>query len=157
MSMSNEDCAKLPLPEQGLSMRILSCPSYLPLVRAVTERLCQLLGFDEAAIGGIVLSVDEALSNIIRHAYAGAGDRPIEIDLAPLGRPTAQLRIRLRDYGKVVDPSQIKPRDLSDIRPGGLGVHIIKQCMDHVEYSRADGGGTLLTLVKRLPGGGVPV
>ena len=60
------------------------------------------------------------------------------------------ITICVRDYGKEVHPSQIKSRDLNDIRPGGLGVHIISECMDEVSYSPADGGGTVLTMRKKL-------
>ena len=58
----------------------------------------------------------------------------------------------LRDYGKVVDPAEICSRDLEDVRPGGLGVHIIKECMDSMEYCPAEGGGTVLILTKALAG-----
>ena len=57
----------------------------------------------------------------------------------------------LRDYGPAVDPSEIKSRDLADIRPGGLGVHIMNKCMDSVEYQQADGGGMMLIMTKNIP------
>jgi anti-sigma regulatory factor (Ser/Thr protein kinase) len=53
-----------------------------------------------------------------------------------------------------VDPSSIKSRDLDDLRPGGLGVHIMNSCMDCLEYRRAKGGGTILTMVKRVSSAG---
>ena len=130
---------------------IRSCPSHLPIVRAATEKMCDLVGFDERTAGRVVLSVDEALTNVIRHAYGGADDRPIEIEMAPLPGPEPPgLRIVLRDYGPAVDPEDIRPRDLDDVRPGGLGVHIMRHCMDEVEYAEAPGGGTLLTMIKRV-------
>jgi anti-sigma regulatory factor (Ser/Thr protein kinase) len=140
-----------PLVNRPVQLRISSLPAHLPVVRVAIEKMCELLGFDAEAAGGIVLSVDEALTNIIRHAYDGAGDKPIEIELAATGegRPTG-LKISLRDYGRAVDPSQIKSRDLADVRPGGLGVHIMNECMDQVEYRKAPGGGTLLTMTKNL-------
>jgi len=142
----------IPPVEQPIRLRILSQPCHLPVVRAAIEKLCQLVGFDAAAAGQIILCVDEALTNIIRHAYKGAGDRPIEIELTPTGSdPTPDgLRICLRDYGPPLDPSTIPARDLDDVRPGGLGAHIMNQCMDQVEYRPADGGGTVLILVRKL-------
>ncbi len=67
-------------------------------------------------------------------------------------RPAGEdlLEIRLRDYGNQVAPEQIRSRDLDDVRPGGLGVHIIQECMDTVEYRPAETGGTLLILQRRL-------
>jgi len=131
---------------------IASSPAYLPVVRGAVEKMCQLLGFDDEGAGGVVLSVDEALTNIIKHAYNGAEDKPIDIDLAPLTEGAAGgIRISLRDYGPSVDPEKIRSRDLDDVRPGGLGVHIMCECMDKLEYRRAEGGGTVLTMMKKAP------
>lgn len=136
-------------------IRILlwSVPAQLAVVRSAVEKACEGIGFDGREIGRIVLSVDEALANIIRHAYDCADDQPIEAELTVLGDGGPEgVKICLRDYGKVVDPSKIKPRDLDDIRPGGLGVHIMTECMDSVTYEQPEGGGTLLTMIKILPG-----
>ncbi len=137
--------------DSPIKLRISSSPTHLPVVRAAVSKVCEISGLDEEACGNIMLCVDEALTNIIRHAYDGAPDRPIEIELCTLGPADSPcLRIRLRDYGKHVDPSKIKSRDLSDVRPGGLGVHIITECMDSVEFAPGEGGGTVLTMTKTL-------
>lgn len=140
-------------PAQPLRLSISSNPSHLPVVRAAVEKVCEILGFDCDTVGNVVLGVDEALANIIKHAYHGRQDQPIEIELAPLhdADGSIELLIRMRDHGLEVDPSCIKGRDLDDIRPGGLGVHIMKHCMDRLEYRPAEGGGTILTMAKRFP------
>ncbi len=125
-------------------------PIQLQIVRAALEKMCQMIGFDDDTTGGIILSVDEALTNIIRHAYDGSDDKLIEVELAQLSENDGGLKICLRDYGKYVDRSKIKPRDLADVRPGGLGVHIMKEYMDSLDYQPGDGGGTLLTMTKKL-------
>ncbi len=138
-------------PNNPIKISILSTPSHLPVVRAAAEKFCELIGFSEDAAGNIVLSLDEAMTNIIRHAYDGAADKPIEIELESFESDhKAGVCIRLRDFGKCVDRSKIKSRDLADVRPGGLGVHIITKCMDSVEYTPAHGGGTTLTMIKAL-------
>ena len=122
------------------------------MVRAVIEKVCELTGFDDKTAGRIMLSVDEALTNVIRHAYDGADDKPIEVEVTTVkDSPASSLRICLRDYGRVADPATIKSRDLANVRPGGLGVHIMTASMDQVTYTPAEGGGTLLTMVKKLP------
>ena len=137
-----------PLP---VKLEICSTPNHLPIVRGAVERLCQHLGFGEDCTARIVMSIDEALANVIRHAYHGAADQPIEIELSVLGPPPGNgLRVCIRDHGRSVDPSRIRSRDLGDVRPGGLGVHIMTECMDCLEYRQAEGGGTILTMVKRL-------
>jgi len=137
----------------SIRLTIRSTPTDLPKVRTEVESLCRTLGFPQEVAGHVMLSVDEALTNIIRHAYGGSEDRPIDIELAPLFENSAPtgLRIRLRDYGQRVDLARIRPRELHDVRPGGLGVHIIRECMDVAEYAHAEDGGTVLTLIKYLP------
>jgi len=140
------------LANAPLRLSILSSPEHLPVVRAALERVCELLGFGEDARGEIVLAVDEALTNVIRHAYHGRHDRPIEVILSRVEPPAGgALQIVLRDWGDPVDPGRIKSRDLAEVRPGGLGVHIMTNCMDSVEYAHAADGGTRLTLTKTLP------
>jgi len=58
------------------------------------------------------------------------------------------LEIRIRDFGSGTDPVHFKPRELADVRPGGLGIHFIRSAMDRVEYETPPDGGTLLTMIK---------
>ena len=141
----------IPSGRHPIRLRISSSPSQLGVVRAAVEKTALLVGLEAKEADQVVLSVDEALTNIIRHAYAGAEDQPIEIDLAVVEDAGGSIfRIRVRDYGRHVDPARIRPRDLSKLRPGGLGVHIIQKCMDSVEYRLGEGGGTVLTMHKKL-------
>jgi anti-sigma regulatory factor (Ser/Thr protein kinase) len=137
---------------KSIHIRILSLSVHLPAVRGALEKVCAAMGFDANAVGEIILSVDEALTNIIRHAYHGEADKPIEIEIVVSCEGGCEaLSVRIRDYGTAADPATIKSRDLADVRPGGLGVHIMTHCMDHVEYTHPEGGGTLLIMRKNLP------
>jgi len=140
------------LPDLPVRLSIASDPAHLPGVRSAVESFCAMMGFDEATRGQIVLAVDESLTNIIRHAYHGAADKPIEITLRRAADAAGGrlLRIELRDWGERVAPEQIRSRDLREVRPGGLGVHIMNECMDEVRYDPAPEGGTRLTMVKKL-------
>lgn len=131
-----------------LEIEILSDPSELEHVRQEAESFAIQVGMGEVEAGRIVLAIDEALTNIMRHAYEGVSNMPIEITLLLLA---GKLAIVIRDYGQVVHPSAIHSRDLEDIRPGGLGVHIMYECMDEVEFIPAEeGGGTVLTMIKKI-------
>jgi len=135
-----------------ITIGIFSLPAHLPVVRSAVEKTAQQLGFDDETSGSVVLSVDEALTNIIKHAYQGAEDQPIEIEITThRDQDHVNMQIRIRDYGRRVAPEKIQSRDLSDVRPGGLGVHIMNECMDCVEFAPGEGGGTILTMEKRLP------
>src|SRR5580698_10435880 len=62
-----------------LRLEFSSDPSLLCAVRGAVERLTEAFGFSAADCRAVTLAVDEALTNIIRHAYNGRPDRPIEM------------------------------------------------------------------------------
>ena len=140
--------------EQIVRIDITSDSMNLANVREVISEVAHLAGLADA--NGITLAVDEAVSNIIRHGYRGEAGRPIEIDIGHQRVEGASaMVVVLRDRGQQVAPAEIVGRDLSDIRPGGLGTHIIRSVMDEVEYSQREGGGMQLRMVKYV--GGVPL
>lgn len=123
-------------------------PSWMKLARACVRQACVQVNCAEDEINDVVLALDEACQNVIRHAYGGPSDE--EIKLTVRNRP-GRLVFRLRDFAAPVEPSKIKPRDLDDVRPGGLGTHLIKEVMDEVQYLRpSQGEGNLLRLVKNI-------
>ena len=134
---------------------ILSDTANLVQVRVVVETLGKESGFNQKECAAMALAVDEALTNVIRHAYGGEPNKKIEIGIEELNETDNHqgLKIYIRDFGKTVDTSKIKSRELTDIRPGGLGVHIMREVMDEVVYERPESGGTLLRMTKYHHGG----
>jgi anti-sigma regulatory factor (Ser/Thr protein kinase) len=128
-----------------IEFRIPSDPQMLKIVRDGVSHVCVMMGFRRGERNNIVLAVDEACSNIIKHAYKGETDKPIIIILK---MDPDKLEINLRDYGEKVNIKAIKSRKLDDIRPGGLGVHLIKSVMDEVTYEDGPDLGNRLHLVK---------
>ena len=106
-------------------------------------------GFNECGAELLVLGLDEACTNIIRHAYEHQS-KPVRLELERLAD---RVRITLRDYGRSCNPERIHSRALEDIRPGGVGVHIIRQTYDHV-HDEPMPRGTRLVLEKMLPKAG---
>jgi sigma-B regulation protein RsbU (phosphoserine phosphatase) len=105
-------------------------------------------GCSAKSTADIVLATDEACQNIIRHAYRGESDNVIELEVEHRGD---RLVFSLTDHAPAIDPSRVKPRDLDDIRPGGLGTHFIRRVMDDVEFLRPPSGrGNLLRMVRRI-------
>ncbi|MCX7825959.1 MAG: ATP-binding protein [Verrucomicrobiae bacterium] len=127
------------------TLTVQSHPRHLADVRQFVRGIAAEAQFDKDLTFHIVLAVDEACANIIRHAYGGDYGRDIiiEADVTP-----DAVEFRLRDFGKQVDPAKMKSRNLDDIRPGGLGCHLIRKTFDTVEYTHLD-VGTQLRLVKR--------
>jgi anti-sigma regulatory factor (Ser/Thr protein kinase) len=101
--------------------------------------------FDESSIELLVLGLDEACTNIIRHAY-DQDDKTVRLEMERLHD---RIRFVLRDYGRSCDPKCIRSRPLEDVRPGGVGVYIIRQVFDYVRYEPRR-RGTRLVLEKRF-------
>ncbi len=134
-----------------IEIRLLSDPTYLAGARELVLGLSRRLGFRQDESGRIALAVDEALANVINHGYARALDRPIWMSIwiqTPEGAPG--LRITIEDEARQIDPDSICGRDLDDVKPGGLGVHIIREVMDKVVYECRETVGMRLTMIKAL-------
>ena len=130
-----------------IHIHITSHPAHLKQIRAMMTKMSSAAGLSEKDAGLVVLAVDEACSNIIKHCCQGDPTRSIDITMA---LDKACLRVTLVDNGTLFNIDSIKPRDIQDIKPGGLGVHIIREVMDVVEYSHTPEGLNQVRLVKKL-------
>lgn len=144
---------------------ILDIPADPPamfIVRALVDKISAKIGFEAEEADKLVLAVDEACTNVIRHAYDDSKGKRIIITFNVGSRRGAFARdkqgsrldcfeISIRDFGSGADPAAFRGRDLSEIRPGGLGTHFIKAAVDKIEYDTPPGGGMMLKLIKFLP------
>jgi len=94
----------------------------------------------------MVLGVDEACTNIIRHAYQLRDDQLISLSLEGL---QSCVRMRLRDYGKQTEVHTMRGRAHHLIKPGGLGLHLSRQAFDKVDYIVKE-RGTELVMIKAM-------
>ncbi len=148
---------------------VVSVPSrteFLALLRDVTRRMAEVAGFDPGQAEQLALAVDEAATNVIEHAYAGAADRLVELRFWDDG---GELQIDVVDDGAAVDPSRMAghlpgasarlagqvdlARYASERRTGGLGVHLMGKIMDSVTFARVR-QRNVCCMVKRKPGVG---
>ncbi len=136
-----------------ICIELVSNPLYLAGVRELVSSVAKRLGFNETNCSHLALAVDEALCNVMRHGYERRMDGPIWVRIEHEEQADGRLELRLtiEDEAKQVDPCTIRSRDLCDVRPGGLGVHIIKEVMDEAKYERREKAGMRLTLIKRQP------
>jgi serine/threonine-protein kinase RsbW len=122
-------------------LAVYSNPRWLSVVRGAVERLTETLGFPAVQCRSITRAVDEALTNIVRHSYGNRLDQPIALYFRSAkrcqhGEIVGGLEILLCDRGRAFDRNTLRGRPLEQIRPGGLGLHLIRQAMDTVEYTR---------------------
>ena len=133
----------------GLFMHVTfdmcSRPCCLPVVRAAVGQLAAMVGWDETECRAITLAVDEALANVIRHAYNNRPDGLIELEC----RESAEgLEIVLLDNGNTPDRAKICAREVGCDQAGGLGTHIIKDVMDTVSYEVSPEGNRFVATKK---------
>lgn len=134
-----------------LKIELVSDSRYLSCVRECVAQAARQLCFSDAQAAQVAMAVDEAIANVIKHGYAERPDGKIWVSLSPLPDEPSRgsgIRVVIEDEARQVEPSCIKGRDLADIRPGGLGVHIIREVMDEVCYEKRPGHGMRLTLTK---------
>ncbi len=118
----------------------------LALMRKFVRDFLGSYPFSEQERTLMVLGVDEACTNIIRHAYHLQDDQLIALSLE--GKRDC-VCLRLRDYGRQAPASNMRGRAHDLIKPGGLGVHLIKNAFDRVDYILKQ-RGTELVLTKNL-------
>ncbi len=145
----HDDASLLMLDWRGQApqptLEIECCLENLCTARAYFEKWGKYAGFDDIVVGQLVLACDEATTNIYRYAYDGKTG-PIAFEA---GLEDKELYIRMIDQGTPVEPEKLKGRDLDDLRPGGLGVLLLKQVFQTVDYA-PQAIGTILTLRKTI-------
>lgn len=138
----------------ALVLEVPSRTEYLATIRDVTRRMAELAGFDGAQSDQLALAVDEAATNVLKHAYHGASDRRVELRFDPRAD---ELRVEIVDDGEAVDPRSVPQVDLrryaSERRKGGLGVHLMGRIMDSVTFRRR-ARSNVCCMVKRRPPSG---
>jgi sigma-B regulation protein RsbU (phosphoserine phosphatase) len=138
-----------PTPDDRmLELRVPARPGELKTIREAVRSCVDGCGCNQSSTADIVLAIDEACQNIIRHAYSGQPDDLIVIEIDHVGD---ELIFSLTDFAPTIDPETVKSRDLDDIRPGGLGTHFIRHVMDKTTYTKPPSGrGNLLRMVRRI-------
>ena len=122
-------------------------PSRLSEIRHQVARIAETQGVTAVAALDVALAVSEAVANVIEHGYRGQPGRFIRIEVARLSN---QLIFIIDDDAPRVNPDKIAPRPLSELRPGGLGVHFMRALMNEVVHEPLEGGGNRLRMAREL-------
>ncbi len=125
----------------------------LDVIRNFVVRIAREMGFSEEALYDIEVAVDEAASNVIKHAYADGNHRhkPLTVTVR---KNKGQLVVSIQDKGKGFNPDSVRePRIeeyLKSQKRGGLGLYLIKQLMDEVSFRIQPGVKNEIIMKKRL-------
>lgn len=135
---------------QSYSLQVTSDMANLEVVADFVAEVSRAVGLSARQFEDVHMAVDEAVTNVMEHAYAGRKDGDI---LIFAHRNSKELVIEIRDYGKPFDPARVKHPNvkgpLSRRTIGGLGIFFMKKLMDKVEFER-DPAGNVTRLHKKL-------
>lgn len=112
--------------------------------RPELRQLLETASLDQKKIDQVLLSVQEALTNILRHSYHGQAK---EISLIFTEDPD-KVTITLEDCGEKFDLTKKADPKIPREEPGGLGIFFIKQSMDKVIYDESCKNGNRIHLIK---------
>lgn len=122
--------------------------SQLVAVRAAAAEACTQAGCGEECAGEMVLALNEAVMNIIQHGYERAPGQAFLLRIMCDGE---MLVANLLDNARQASTADLRPRELTDLRPGGLGVRFMREVTDLVDYLPPPSGYTnCLQLLKRI-------
>jgi sigma-B regulation protein RsbU (phosphoserine phosphatase) len=123
----------------------------VPRLNAFVDEVCETVGFNEDDAMQIKLAVEEAVVNVMKYAYAPGLRGDVTIEAAS---NDVRLKFTIIDSGVPFDPTVQSEVDTTlsakERKIGGLGIHIIRQNMDSINYERS-GNLNVLTLRKKIP------
>lgn len=137
-------------PSAEFRLTIPSQTRYLNLVTGLAKRAALVSGMDEATAAKVSIAVDEAVTNVILHAYKGDPGCEVELDLRFTGQA---LEIHIWHSGQGITRDQVVLPDPKEYvkhpRKGGLGLLLMSRFMDEVDF-REDEGRCECLLVKKI-------
>jgi len=122
----------------------------LPQLKAFMDHVCEAMKFDETTTLQMNLAIEEAVVNVMDYAYPKGTTGSVNVEAQA---NDVRLKFTISDYGKFFDPTIVPSVDttlsLEERSIGGLGIFLVRQLMDSVNYERI-GGFNVLTLRKKL-------
>ena len=141
----------MPKIQKKYQLKIPSQSDNLSIIRDVVAKVASRVGFDTDEASKIELAVDEACTNVIKHAYTNNSNQMIEVSIKI---DQKKLIIIVADKGKGFNPDEIKLPDLNksikEGRKGGLGLCLIKTLMDKVEFEIKPGLKNQVKMIKYI-------
>lgn len=122
----------------------------LAAVRNFVAQHAKDQGFTDKAVSDVCLAVDEAYTNIIKHAYKFDPSKKVEVDLE---FDSEQICVSLTDTGESFDDTNYMipdiPKQIKNKKRGGMGVYLIQKLMDRVNYNTGDSENEIKMYKKR--------
>lgn len=127
----------------------------LDIIRKFVSGIAENMGFTEDEVYQIELAVDEACANVIKHAYTDTNtNSKLRNIFVTVRQHKGGIEITIADKGKGFNPEELKTPDMDEylkrMKPGGLGVHLIKTLMDKVTFHINPGVRNEVKMLKKL-------
>lgn len=139
----------MPKIENKYMLKVPSQTDNLELIREFVSRVAAKVGFDDEDVNKIELAIDEACTNVIKHAYGKDTKKPIDIAIK---LDYDKFTVIVTDQGKGFNLKNIKTPDmkeyLAEMRIGGLGIFLMKNLMDEVDFDVKPGVRNQVKMVK---------
>ena len=140
----------MPKAKLEYKLRIPSQTDNLEIIRIFVGKVSEKVGFSEEDVGKIELAVDEACTNVMKHAY-NETTRDKTLDVAVL-IDYQKLTLVVTDHGRGFNPDTVRHPDmkeyLAELRVGGLGIFLMRTLMDEVDYDIKPGVRNQVRMVK---------
>jgi serine/threonine-protein kinase RsbW len=124
---------------------------YLVTVREEVTKVVSQSAFSARDQKLLIVAVDEAITNIMEHAYDNNLEGELDVELI-LEADASRFEVIIRDSGKEFDPTAVDIPDITaHIRKGqkhGLGIFLIRQIMDEINYTYVHGEKNQLQMIK---------
>ena len=136
---------------QQIKLTVPNDIKFLPVIIANVSKIAELMGFGKDAISKIELGTEEAVANVLKHAFEPGEKTVFNVIMEPM---MLGLKIIIKEDGIPFDPTLIpeyKPEDLaSDLSGKGLGTYLMKQFIDKVSFYNLGKEGKETHLFKYL-------
>lgn len=139
------------MPTYEFKLGVPSSTEHQAMIRGFISEVGSKAGMNEDETAMLALAVDEAVSNVIEHAYGSDASKEVRVRAIV---DQEQVQIEIVDTGKGFDPAKVLQKDLKQLvaerRSGGLGMRLIQKIMDDVQYQIVPGEKNELRMVKKL-------
>jgi serine/threonine-protein kinase RsbW len=139
-----------PPPPKRVSVSMPADVNLLGALRAFFVTILREHGYGQEMINDLELSTDEAVTNVVEHAYQYDTRKAVFVEMT---MEKGQVVVKIKDQGQAFNPLQADPvnldKHIAERRTGGLGMHLMQTLMDSVDYRRED-DYNVLTLTKKV-------
>lgn len=149
LELVSQQLAMLQSHEPTACLTIRNNLAELATLSAALDRFGIQHGVPRESLVDLQVALDEIVSNVIKYAWPGGGAHEMSVRMT--ARKNA-VDVEVVDDGEAFDPLSVPPPRRRSAgrrpRPGGVGIHMVRQLMDRAEYARTDGRNHII-LTKR--------